>query len=93
VEVDFEMEKTYVWFGEKIDESEMAKESLFTQKSAFVADAYTVKDREEFLEDLIKAGAIPTTTQSLIFELLGDSSKKEFKACLEVIKAAPEWVE
>lgn len=90
---DFENNKIYVWFGEKIDENKKAKESLFTQKTVFVADAYTVKDREAFLQDMFRANAIPTTTQSLIFELLRDSSSGKFKPCLKVIKTAPEWKE
>lgn len=56
-----------------------------------MVDSYTVKDREAFLDDMLKANALPTTIQSLIFELIGDSSSKKFKSCLKVIKEAPEW--
>lgn len=88
---ELDSSKIHVWFGDKIDEHYKARESLFTQKSVFVVDSYTAKDREAFLEDIFKANALPTTLQSLIFELLKDSSSKKFKACLKVIKEAPEW--
>jgi hypothetical protein len=43
-------------------------------------------DRDVAIDRMRQAGAVITTTESVIFELTGDAGSKEFRTILKVVK-------
>ena len=51
-----------------------------------LTSSHGIADRETAIERMRQAGAVISTTEAVIFELMGDAARPEFKRILQIIK-------